>query len=118
MPSQVARMRLAQAVESQFDTSVTAAFEAILAAADEAVHWALRPSDAPECAMSAARHFEIERVGMDLTRAPPMTRLCFGAYPPTQRRSSGCPITCTSTFTQWRFHWWGAMQSSPRHGIG
>ena len=35
MPSQVARMRLAQAVESQFDTSVTAAFEAILAAADE-----------------------------------------------------------------------------------
>jgi putative nucleotidyltransferase with HDIG domain len=36
MPSQVARMRLAQAVESQFDTSVTAAFEAILASADEA----------------------------------------------------------------------------------
>ena len=33
MPSQVARMRLAQAVESQFDT--TAAFEAILASADE-----------------------------------------------------------------------------------
>lgn len=36
MPSQVARMRLAQAVGSQFDTSVTAAFEAILASADEA----------------------------------------------------------------------------------
>jgi putative nucleotidyltransferase with HDIG domain len=36
MPSQVARMRLAQAVESQFDTTVTAAFEAILASADEA----------------------------------------------------------------------------------
>jgi putative nucleotidyltransferase with HDIG domain len=35
MPSQVARMRLAQAVESQFDTSVTAAFEAILASAEE-----------------------------------------------------------------------------------
>jgi putative nucleotidyltransferase with HDIG domain len=35
MPSQVARMRLAQAVESQFDTSVAAAFEAILTAADE-----------------------------------------------------------------------------------
>jgi len=35
MPSQVARMRLAQAVESQFDTTVTAAFEAILAGADE-----------------------------------------------------------------------------------
>jgi hypothetical protein len=28
-------MRLAQAVESQFDTSVTAAFEAILASAEE-----------------------------------------------------------------------------------
>lgn len=35
MPSQVARMRLAQAVGSQFDTSVTAAFEAILASGDE-----------------------------------------------------------------------------------
>jgi HD-GYP domain-containing protein (c-di-GMP phosphodiesterase class II) len=36
MPSRVARMRLAQAVESQFDTSVVAAFEALLAAAPEA----------------------------------------------------------------------------------
>jgi putative nucleotidyltransferase with HDIG domain len=36
MPSRVARMRLAQAVGSQFDTSVTAAFEAILATASEA----------------------------------------------------------------------------------
>jgi HD-GYP domain-containing protein (c-di-GMP phosphodiesterase class II) len=36
MPSRVARMRLAQAVESQFDTSVVAAFEAILAGATEA----------------------------------------------------------------------------------
>jgi putative nucleotidyltransferase with HDIG domain len=35
MPSQVARMRLAQAVESQFDTTVAAAFEAILAGSDE-----------------------------------------------------------------------------------
>jgi putative nucleotidyltransferase with HDIG domain len=35
MPSRVARMRLAQAVESQFDTSVAAAFEAVLAGADE-----------------------------------------------------------------------------------
>ena len=35
MPSQVARLRLAQAVESQFDTSVVAAFEAILAGATE-----------------------------------------------------------------------------------
>ena len=36
MPSRVARMRLAQAVDSQFDTTVTAAFEAILAGSDEA----------------------------------------------------------------------------------
>jgi putative nucleotidyltransferase with HDIG domain len=35
MPSRVARLRLAQAVESQFDTAVVAAFEAILAGADE-----------------------------------------------------------------------------------
>jgi putative nucleotidyltransferase with HDIG domain len=35
MPSRVARLRLAQAVESQFDTSVVAAFEAILASASE-----------------------------------------------------------------------------------
>jgi len=35
MPSRVARLRLAQAVESQFDTSVVAAFEAVLAGAAE-----------------------------------------------------------------------------------
>jgi uncharacterized membrane protein len=35
MPSRVARLRLAQAVESQFDTSVVAAFEAVLAGAPE-----------------------------------------------------------------------------------
>jgi putative nucleotidyltransferase with HDIG domain len=35
MPSRVARLRLAQAVESQFDTNVVAAFEAILAGASE-----------------------------------------------------------------------------------
>lgn len=35
MPSRVARLRLAQAVDSQFDTAVVAAFEAILAGADE-----------------------------------------------------------------------------------
>jgi putative nucleotidyltransferase with HDIG domain len=36
MPSRVARLRLAQAVESQFDTAVVAAFEAVLAGASEA----------------------------------------------------------------------------------
>ena len=35
MPSRVARLRLAQAVETQFDTTVVAAFEAILAGAAE-----------------------------------------------------------------------------------
>jgi putative nucleotidyltransferase with HDIG domain len=42
MPSRVARLRLAQAVESQFDTSVVAAFEAILASADEEYRLARR----------------------------------------------------------------------------
>jgi putative nucleotidyltransferase with HDIG domain len=42
MPSRVARLRLAQAVETQFDTSVVAAFEAILAAADEEYRLATR----------------------------------------------------------------------------
>ena len=42
MPSRVARLRLAQAVESQFDTDVVAAFEAVLAGADEAYRLAKR----------------------------------------------------------------------------
>ncbi|MGH3073066.1 MAG: HD-GYP domain-containing protein [Gaiellaceae bacterium] len=47
MPARVARMRLAQAVGSQFDTTVVAAFEAILAMADEAY----------QCGQSAAFDF-------------------------------------------------------------
>jgi len=43
MPSRVARMRLAQGVEGQFDTTVVAAFEAILAGADEDYRLAKRP---------------------------------------------------------------------------
>lgn len=43
MPTRVARMRIAQAVESQFDTSVVAAFEAILAGAGEAYRLAASP---------------------------------------------------------------------------
>jgi putative nucleotidyltransferase with HDIG domain len=42
MPSRVARLRLAQAADSQFDTSVVAAFEAILAGADESYRTAQR----------------------------------------------------------------------------
>ena len=43
MPSRVARLRLAQAVETQFDTSVVAAFEAILAGASETYRSGSRP---------------------------------------------------------------------------
>jgi putative nucleotidyltransferase with HDIG domain len=43
MPSRVARLRLAQAVETQFDTSVVAAFEAILAGATEEYRLAQGP---------------------------------------------------------------------------
>jgi putative nucleotidyltransferase with HDIG domain len=43
MPTRVARLRLAQAVESQFDTSVVAAFEAILAGAREDYRLARTP---------------------------------------------------------------------------
>src|SRR5205085_2145313 len=43
MPSRVARLRLAQAVESQFDTAVVAAFEAILAAAPSHYRSGSRP---------------------------------------------------------------------------
>ena len=47
MPSRVARLRLAQAVESQFDTSAVAAFEAILASATEEYRTAKRPDFEP-----------------------------------------------------------------------
>ncbi len=43
MPSRVARVRLAQAVESQFDTAVVAAFEAILVGASEAYRGGIDP---------------------------------------------------------------------------
>lgn len=42
MPSRVARMRLAQAVENQFDTAAAAAFEAVLAGAAEDYRMAKR----------------------------------------------------------------------------
>jgi HD-GYP domain-containing protein (c-di-GMP phosphodiesterase class II) len=42
MPSRVARLRLAQAVDSQFDTAAVAAFEAILASSDETYRLAKR----------------------------------------------------------------------------
>jgi putative nucleotidyltransferase with HDIG domain len=48
MPSQVARLRLAQAVGTQFDTTVVAAFEAILATASEGYRSGARASFALE----------------------------------------------------------------------
>ena len=47
MPSRVARLRLAQAVESQFDTTAVAAFEAILAGAGEDYRTARRDDFEP-----------------------------------------------------------------------
>jgi putative nucleotidyltransferase with HDIG domain len=47
MPTRVARLRLAQAVESQFDTSVVAAFEAILASSREEYRTASSDEFAP-----------------------------------------------------------------------
>jgi len=47
MPSRVARLRLAQAVESQFDTTAVAAFEAILAGATEEYRMARRADFEP-----------------------------------------------------------------------
>jgi putative nucleotidyltransferase with HDIG domain len=54
MPSRVARMRLAQAVETQFDTTVVAAFEAILATADEAYRSGTRGRFAGEVTSNVA----------------------------------------------------------------
>ena len=68
MPSRVARLRLAQAVGSQFDTTVVAAFEAILAQANEsyrtglseAFHttnsWGQREARGPIAAVAARAH--------------------------------------------------------------
>jgi putative nucleotidyltransferase with HDIG domain len=55
MPSRVARLRLAQAVETQFDTSVVAAFEAILAGASEDYRLARGPQFSLDSGESAKR---------------------------------------------------------------
>jgi putative nucleotidyltransferase with HDIG domain len=54
MPSRVARLRLAQAVESQFDTSVVAAFEAILTTASEDY----RTASGPEFVLNSGEKVE------------------------------------------------------------
>ena len=58
MPSRVARLRLAQAVEAQFDTNVVAAFEAILAGATEEYRSGLNVAFESE----ASRHEALEEV--------------------------------------------------------
>jgi putative nucleotidyltransferase with HDIG domain len=55
MPSRVARLRLAQAVGSQFDTTVVAAFEAILATASDDY----RSGTRLDFELEAARHEEL-----------------------------------------------------------
>jgi HD-GYP domain-containing protein (c-di-GMP phosphodiesterase class II) len=55
MPSRVARFRLAQAAGSQFDTTVVAAFEAILAGASETYRSGARPDFAVEAQRQRAR---------------------------------------------------------------
>ena len=47
MPSRVARLRLAQAAGTQFDTSIVVAFEAVLATANEDYRLARRPTSRP-----------------------------------------------------------------------
>jgi putative nucleotidyltransferase with HDIG domain len=67
MPSRVARLRLAQAVESQFDTAIVAAFEAILTVASEdyrlarAPEFRLTPSATPEIDNDGVADFEAAR---------------------------------------------------------
>ena len=60
MPSRVARLRLAQAVETQFDTSIVAAFEAILAGVDEEYRTAKAPAF-----MLDRRELEDDSTGVD-----------------------------------------------------
>ena len=63
MPTRVARLRLAQAVETQFDTSVVAAFEAILAGASESYRLGTRVDF----------HFEGQAQVLEGTEAPVFT---------------------------------------------
>jgi putative nucleotidyltransferase with HDIG domain len=65
MPSRVARLRLAQAVESQFDTSVVAAFEAILSGATEDY----RIARGVDFELEARVHPDLRSDGLALARA-------------------------------------------------
>jgi putative nucleotidyltransferase with HDIG domain len=63
MPSRVARLRLAQAVGSQFDTSVVAAFEAVLAMATEPYRTATSDEFNFEWQQGEAQALEAEAYG-------------------------------------------------------
>ena len=65
MPSRVARLRLAQAVETQFDTSVVAAFEAILAGASESY----RLGKSADFALEMREHEDQEDMPLELALA-------------------------------------------------
>lgn len=65
MPSRVARMRLAQAVGSQFDTTVAAAFEAILATATDQYLSGARA----DFALEAQRHSDLGETAPLVQRA-------------------------------------------------
>jgi HD-GYP domain-containing protein (c-di-GMP phosphodiesterase class II) len=69
MPSRVARLRVAQAVESQFDTSVVAAFEAILAGADESY----RLAEGAEFSLTAQDPFTSDVPEPSVPRIPALT---------------------------------------------
>jgi putative nucleotidyltransferase with HDIG domain len=73
MPSRVARLRLAQAVESQFDTAVVAAFEAILTTASEDY----RTASSPEFVLTShdAADRPTEELAEDLTRVAALVAL-------------------------------------------
>lgn len=73
MPTRVARLRLAQAVESQFDTSAVAAFEAILAGANEEYRTAKRPDFEPYYAD------ELERLKDGAASSDPSGAMAVGA---------------------------------------
>jgi putative nucleotidyltransferase with HDIG domain len=62
MPSRVARLRLAQAVETQFDTTVVAAFEAILAGASEEYRQGIHADFALEAASASRSEFRVAAV--------------------------------------------------------
>lgn len=72
MPSRVARLRLAQAVESQFDTAVVAAFEAVLTSSSEAYRTATGPEFDFACGTTTPRAHEAPFELVDDLRDAPL----------------------------------------------